>query len=55
MLAIVPLMVWGGSGSLRHAMHALKVYLQILGGLAVLGGGVGLLMAWAEHGTALLR
>lgn len=55
MFAIVPLMIWGGSGSWRAALHALKVYLQILGGIAVVGGGLGLLMAFAEHGWALFR
>ncbi len=55
MFAIVPLMVWGGSGSWRHALRAFKQYLLILGGLVVLGGGLGLLMAFAEHGTALFN
>lgn len=53
LFAIVPLMVWGGTGSARHALHALKVYLQIIGGIALLGGGLGLAMAFAEHGWAL--
>lgn len=48
MIAIVPLMIWGGTGSWKHAMHALRSYLGILGGLAVLGGGVGLLMVLAD-------
>ena len=53
LLSIVPLMIWAGSGSWRAALHALKVYLQILGGLAVAGGGLGLIMAFAQHGWAL--
>lgn len=53
LFAIVPLMVWGGTGSWRHALHALRVYLQIIGGLALLGGGLGLVMAVAEHGLSL--
>lgn len=48
MVAIVPLMIWGGTGSWKHAMHALRSYLWILGGLAVLGGGLGLLMVLAD-------
>lgn len=55
LFAIVPLMVWGGTGSWRHALHALKVYLQIMAGLAVVGGGLGLLMAVSEHGISWLR
>lgn len=51
---IVPLMIWGNTGSWRHALHALKVYLQIMAGLAAVGGGVGLLMAYAQHGSGLL-
>jgi hypothetical protein len=53
LFAIVPLMVWGGTGSVRHALHALKVYLQIIGGIALLGGGLGLVLAFAEHGWAM--
>lgn len=42
MFAIVPLMIWGGTGSWRHALHAFKVYLLILAGLVVVGCGLGL-------------
>lgn len=52
--AIVPLMVWGGTGNWRHALHALKQYLGILGGLALVGGGLGVIMAIAEHGWRVL-
>ena len=55
MFAIVPLMVWGGTGSWRHAMHAFGMYLKIMLGLVVVGGGFGLAMAFAEHGTALFK
>lgn len=54
MIAIVPLMVWGGTGSWRHALHALRQYAGILIGFAVVGGGLGLLMAFSEHGLDLL-
>ena len=54
LFAIVPLMVWGGTGSWRHAVHALKQYLQIMGALALVGGGLGVLMAIAEHGWGVL-
>lgn len=47
MWAIVPLMVWGGTGNWRRALDALRQYLMVLGGLALVGGGVGLLMALA--------
>lgn len=53
MLAIVPLMVWGGSGDWRYALTALKEYLQILGILLLLGGGTGVVMAIAEHGPGI--
>jgi len=48
MWAIVPLMVLGGTGDWRRALQALRQYLMVLGGLALVGGGVGLLMALAE-------
>jgi hypothetical protein len=47
MFAIVPLMIWGGTGSWRHAWEALKMYLGILGVLALIGGGLGLVMVLA--------
>ena len=54
LFAIVPLMVWGGTGSWRHALHAFKSYLQIMVGLRLVGGGFGVLMAVAEHGWGVL-
>jgi hypothetical protein len=53
MLLIVPLMVWGGTGDWRHALHALLSYLKIMGGLILVGGGFGVVMAFAEHGMAI--
>ena len=38
MVLIVPLAVWGGSGSLRHAWHALKSYLLVMGILVGIAG-----------------
>lgn len=55
MVLIVPLMVWGGTGDWRHGLHALWSYLKIMGGLVLIGGGFGLLMAFAEHGFAIFR
>jgi hypothetical protein len=55
MFAIVPLMVWGGTGSWRHALHALRQYAGILLGFVVVGGGLGLLMAFSEYGFSLFR
>ena len=48
MFAIVPLMVWGGTGDWRRALQALKQYLMVLGGLALVGGGIGLLMSLSQ-------
>jgi hypothetical protein len=31
MVLIIPLCVWGGSGSFRHGLEALKQYLTIMG------------------------
>lgn len=47
MFAIVPLMVWGGTGSWRRAVQALRQYLGVMLLLSV-GAVVGLLMALAE-------
>lgn len=54
MIALVPLMVWGGTGDWRHALTALRQYAKILLGFAVVGGGLGLVMAIAEHGLSVL-
>ena len=55
MLSIVPLMVWGGTGDWRHAWHACKSYLKIMGAMVAVGGGFGLFMAITEHGFILFR
>ncbi|QAZ38424.1 hypothetical protein C1M51_02750 [Methylibium sp. Pch-M] len=35
LVAIIPLMVWAGSGSWRHALHATKEYLLSMGVIVV--------------------
>lgn len=35
MILIIPLMVWGGSGSWRYALEALKEYLLVMAVLVV--------------------
>lgn len=37
MVMIVPLIVWGGTGDWRHALHALKEYLRVMGAIAAVG------------------
>lgn len=54
MSAIIPLMVWGGSGSWRHALHAWASWAKIMGGMTLIFGGFGLLMAVSEHGLGAL-
>ncbi len=44
MVALVPLIVWGATGSWRHAMLALRRYVVIMLGFVVVGGGLGLAM-----------
>ena len=48
MWAIVPLMVWGGTGSLSRALQALRQYLGVLGMLAAAGVGVAALVLLAQ-------
>lgn len=50
MSAIIPLMIWGGSGSWRGALHAWGAWAKIMGGMALIFGGFGMIMAISEHG-----
>lgn len=50
MVAIIPLMVWGGSGSLGRAWDALRQYLIGMGVFVAVVGGFGVVVAIAEHG-----
>jgi hypothetical protein len=50
MVLIIPLMVWGGSGSLSRAWQALRQYLTGMAILVAVVGGFGVIMAIAEHG-----
>ncbi len=45
MIAIIPLMVWGGTGDWRRAVEALKSYLSIAFWAVVIFGGAGALAA----------
>ncbi len=47
MLCIVPLWIWGATGSWRHALHAGKQYWSIVAFLFAVGAVVGLAMALA--------
>lgn len=49
LIAIVPLMVWAGSGSWRHALHALREYGKAMAWLTVPAVVVALFMVAAEH------
>lgn len=49
MTLIIPIMVWGGSGSLRAAVRALREYWLIMGALVAIGGGVALWVLLMEH------
>jgi hypothetical protein len=48
MTLIIPLMVWGGSGSWRRAVHALRSYWLIMGGAFLLVGGLALVVTLME-------
>ena len=50
MSAIIPLVIWGGSGSWRGALHAWASWAKIVGGAFLVVGGFGLIMAISEHG-----
>lgn len=47
-LAFIPLSVLAATGSWRRAWEALRQYLFIMLGFVVIGGGLGLVMAFAE-------
>ena len=49
LLAIVPLYVWGASGSWRQALRACREYLMVMGLIVGIGGGLGLLSALASR------
>jgi len=49
LLAIVPLYVWGASGSWRQALRACREYLMVMGAIVGIGGGLGLLLALASR------
>lgn len=49
MTLIIPLMVWGGSGSLKAAVRALREYWLIMGALVAIGGGVALWVLLMER------
>lgn len=48
MSLIVPLMVWGGSGSWRRAFGALRTWWLIVGGAALLVGLLAVIVAMLE-------
>lgn len=43
MSAIIPLMVWGGSGSFKGAIEAWKSWAKVMVGFLAIGGGFGIL------------
>lgn len=48
MTLIIPAMVWGGSGSFKRAVQALRTYWLIMGGAFLAVGGVALLVTLLE-------
>lgn len=50
MSMVIPLMIWGGTGSWRAALHAWGSWAKIMGGAFLIFGGFGLIMAISEHG-----
>jgi hypothetical protein len=43
MSMVIPLYIWGASGSWRHGLHAWKQWALIMGVIALVGGGLGAL------------
>jgi hypothetical protein len=48
LIAVIPLIVWAGTSSWRHAMHALRSYLRIAAWAIVAVGGLALAVSFAE-------
>ena len=48
MTLIIPAMVWGGSGSRKRAVQALRTYWLIMGGAFLAIGGLALLVTLLE-------
>ena len=46
----IPLSAWAATESWERAWEAARQYLKIMAGFVVVGGGFGLLMAFAEYG-----
>lgn len=49
MSLVIPLIVWGGSGSLKKALLALRTWWLIVGGAFMLVGTLALLMTLMER------
>jgi len=50
MSSVIPLMIWGGTGSWRGALHAWASWAKIMGTMVLVVGGFGFIMAISEHG-----
>lgn len=50
MSTVIPLMIWGGTGSWRGALHACGMWAKIVGTAFLVVGGFGVIMAISEHG-----
>lgn len=54
-LLYIPLSAWAATGRLSRAWEALRQYLKIMAAFVVVGGGFGLVMAFAEYGWFFSR
>ena len=52
MTLIIPLAVWGGSGSWREGLRAFKRYLQLMGGLVAAGLVIAAVFSMAGLGAS---
>lgn len=53
-LAYIPASMLAATRSWRRAWDALRQYLKIMLAFAIVGGGIGLAMAIAEHGLPFI-